>query len=156
MRKRFERFARSYAAHAIVGAVLSLLTLMMVFVVIAVFVKFLPVIIQPLFFITVILLPAVVGAVMYELRRWLAQEPFSLRSLFIYSLTSSTSFLVVVLFLFTLSRIEIMLQLHPAPEAWWIGFSGQWISIFLAGACVGVACLFIDNNLLVNNKREHP
>jgi hypothetical protein len=141
-----KRLGRSYVAHAVVGAILGPLVAMLAFVPPALLAKW----IGPLFgggilFVLMLIVPMIVGALMYQLRVWMMGEISVLRGVFVYSLTSATSVLWVFLFWLLIARILVLRGLQVGPSDAWIGIAGQVIAMVLAGACVSVACLAIDN-----------
>ncbi len=140
-----KQLSRSYITHALVGAILAplvaLLIIAMTYALAALFAPLMPGLLLTLMLIA----PMTIGFFMYELRRWMAREAFSLRSLFVYGITSATSVLWVFLILFVFSRLMILTRIRIAPSDWLAGVAGQVIPISLVGACVGVACLVIDN-----------
>lgn len=92
-----------------------------------------------------LLFPTALGAFMYEVRRWLTREPFALRSLFIYGLTGSTSVVIVSLFFYALVLVEQWAGIRIGSTSWLQGDLTVPTVVALTGACVGMACLAIDN-----------
>ncbi|NJM41911.1 MAG: hypothetical protein HC853_14725 [Anaerolineae bacterium] len=140
-----KQLGRSYVAHAVVGAGMSLLLTAVVFAITFSSTGLIGEIVRGLLLVNVILLPTVAGGLMYELRRRMTREPFSLRSLFVYGLTSATSIVMTFLILNLFLALERVLQLHNAFRIGPTSTVIQVLSLMLAGACVGVACLAIDN-----------